>query len=310
MVAEVQPRELIELNRLEPDKGLVPCIVYGPRAPCDDLSDYPVDAYLKDLRGRPTIVFVSSVDYAAKLAQAFTVAGVPARSIDGEMKDAERENVIAEFCAGRLKVLVSVQVLTEGFDAPETSGVILASKVTSEITLIQKIGRAMRPAPWVGKKDCICLDLFGSCKALNLLPSSDRAYSLEGAALRRSATGEMLDMPQCPRCGMVFECGMWSGGACPQCGWVRPPKKDPRVAKQEREEYLEGRLQTASGRNAVKWLQEELTKRRGHTGGVLIGFSKVFHRFPYGPERRESGFDECLKRERQEREARGRRTGT
>lgn len=311
MVAEVQPRELIALNRVEPTMGLVPCRVLGPRAACDDLSDYPVDAYKQDCAGRPCIVFVGSVKYAGELAQSFCVAGVPARSIDGAMTDADRERVIQDFRAGLLKVLVSVQVLTEGFDAPETSAVILASKVLSEVTLVQKVGRAMRPAPWAGKTDCICLDLFGSCKALNLLPSSDRTYSLEGKAIKRSATGELLDLSQCPQCGSCFECGMWSGGRCPQCGWIRPPKKNPAVVKQERQEYLEGQLQTASGRNAVKWLQEQLAKRRGRTGGILIAFSKVFKRFPRGPERRESGFDKCIAIERAAREAReSRRTGT
>jgi superfamily II DNA or RNA helicase len=311
LVARVQPRELIALNQQDPTQGLVPCIVVGPSAPVDDLSDYPVDAYRKDCAGRRAIVFVSSVKYASELASAFNLAGIPARSIDGTMADTDRERILADFRSGKLMVLTSVQILTEGFDCPEVSAVILASKCSSEIGYIQKTGRGLRPAPWVGKRDCIVVDLFGSSKALQILPSSDRTYSLDGQALRRSDTGEMIDLPQCPRCGMFFECGMWSGGACPKCGWIRPPKRDPRVVKKEREQYVEGKLQTDSGRSAVKWLQEQLLKRGGHTGGVLIGFSKVFHRFPFGPERRESGFNECIARERAERESRAkRRTGT
>lgn len=309
MVAEVQPKELIALHEKDPTMGLVPCTVIGPRVAVENLCDYPVDAYRSDCDGRQAIVFVGSVKYAAELARAFTVAGYPARSVDGAMTDADRERTIAEYNARKLRVLVSVMVLTEGFDAPETSAVILASKVSSEVTLIQKTGRGMRCFP--GKKDCIILDLYGSCHALHILPDSDRAYSLEGQAVR-SLNGEMIDMPQCPQCGMVFECGMWTGGPCPRCGWVRPAKPNPRVVYQEKIALQESNLaKRPTQQNRAEWLRAELIKQKGATGGILGRYAK---RFPFPPQlrwpntaiRNASGFNQCLAEERAERERRNR----
>lgn len=288
MVAEVQPRELIASGTL------VPCRVIGPRTAVDKLCDYPVDAYRADCSGRQAIVFVGSVQYAADLAQSFSVAGIPARSIDGAMSDADREQTIDAFRSRRLLVLTSVMVLTEGFDAPETSAIILARKVGSEVAYIQMVGRGMRRAP--GKKDCICLDLYGSSHALHILPDSDRAYSLEGKAVRRSPTDELIDLPQCPACGTFFECGMWSGGRCPSCGWCRPPKKNPAVAHQEKIELQESRLQRMpSQQRKVQWLTEQLLKRGGHTGGILVQFSRIFHHFPNHTLREQSGFNKAAR---------------
>lgn len=303
LVARVQPRELIALNAFEPSQGLVPVTVIGPRTEVKNLCDYPVDAYRADCAGRPAIAFVGSVKEAERLAEAFSVAGIPSRSIDGTMSGDDRLRFVDDFRAGKFLVGVSVQVLTEGFDYPEVSAVILASRCGSEINYVQKTGRGMRPAPWAGKRNCIVLDLLGSSHTLHILPDSDRAYSLEGHAVRRSVSGELIDMPQCPRCGTCFECGMWSGGPCPKCGWVRAPKRNPAVVRQEKIELRENQLtRSPSMQSQVRWLQEELTKQHGRTGGLLIRFKRAFGRFPFAPQREQSGFNECLKREKAERE--------
>ncbi len=301
MIAEVQPRELIALHEQDPSMGLTPVRVIGPRAAVDNLCDYPVDAYRADCDGRQCIAFVGSVKEAARLASAFSVAGYPARSIDGSMDDADRERNIDAFRSGALRVLTSVQVLTEGFDAPETSAVILARKVGSEVTYIQMTGRGMRAAP--GKRDCIVLDLYGSSHALKILPDSDRNYSLEGSAVR-SAMGELQEITQCKGCGRWFPCGVFAGGQCPTCGWTRPAKPDPRVVHQEKIELQYSRLSNPTNTAKIAWLQTELAKRRGRMGGILIAFNRKFHHFPNTALRQSSGFDECLKRERLERERR------
>ena len=78
LVARVQPRDLIALNAVEPTQGLVPVTVTGPRTEVKNLCDYPVDAYRADCSGRPAIAFVGSVKEAERLADAFTLAGIPA----------------------------------------------------------------------------------------------------------------------------------------------------------------------------------------------------------------------------------------
>ena len=295
MVAEVQPRELIAAG------FLVPVKVFGPRRTVDNLSAYPVDEYRLRCSGRQAIVFVSSVKQAADTATQFTLAGIPARSIDGAMDDDARADAIAAFRAKSIRVLTSVMVLTEGFDAPETSAIILARKVGSEVTYIQMTGRGMRIAP--GKSDCIVCDLYGSSHDLHILPDADRVYSLDGKAVR-SASGDVLDMPQCPACGTFFACHMFRGGPCPNCGWVRPSKPDPRVVEQQRIQLQYENLSRPSDANKVDFLATELAKRKGRTGGILIAFERKFHHYPNTAQRERSGFNAALKVERVAREAR------
>jgi DNA repair protein RadD len=223
LIPVAQPKELIALGHL------VPVTVIGPTRRTKTLAGDPVTAYLSLLSGRQTIVFCSSVAFARKLADRYRSAGVPAECVDGKMTADARHAAIRDFRASRLRILTSVQVLTEGFDAPETSGVILASTCSVPSSLIQKVGRGMRPAPWIGKTDCIVLDLKGSCRELAMLPDDDRVYSLEGKAIR--AAEGLTPIRQCPECGHQFHAAQFKDRTCPGCGHQTKGRQDPAVRR-------------------------------------------------------------------------------
>lgn len=121
-------------------------------------------------RDRRTICFCVTVSHAKQLAETLRRLNVPAATIHGEMKGAERSAVLKDFRDGALQVLTNVGVLTEGFDDPEVSCVAMARPTKSEALYVQCVGRGMRLAS--GKKDCIVLD-FVDLSAMNLvtLPS-------------------------------------------------------------------------------------------------------------------------------------------
>ena len=113
-----------------------------------------VETYLKkaDEYGQ-TIVFAVSIDHAIALAKLFNLAGVKAKYIVSSIKDMgtgvtispkEINESIEAYKAGKVQVLVNVNILTEGIDLPMTKTVFLARPTVSTILMTQMIGRALR----------------------------------------------------------------------------------------------------------------------------------------------------------------------
>lgn len=109
---------------------------------------------------RPTIAFMPNVATAHKLAEAFQAIGVCAGIVTGQMNSTDRKAVYARYNSGECQVLVNCMVLTEGFDAPLTSCVIIGRPTLNPGLYIQCVGRGLRLAP--GKSDCLVLDIAGA----------------------------------------------------------------------------------------------------------------------------------------------------
>ncbi len=75
---------------------------------------------------RPTIVFGVSIKHSKYIANIFKQNGVPSGHIDGEMPEIEREEQLDKLDKGKIKVLSNCMVLTEGWDQPKVSCVIIA----------------------------------------------------------------------------------------------------------------------------------------------------------------------------------------
>lgn len=130
---------------------------------------------------RPTIVFMPDVATCHRMAEAFkTVCGVPAEVISGEMGGDARRAVYARFSAGTTRILVSCMVLTEGFDAPQTSCVIIGRPTLNPGLYIQMVGRGLRLHPESGKTDCLVLDIAGASLKHNLAGVNDLESDCSG----------------------------------------------------------------------------------------------------------------------------------
>lgn len=109
--------------------------------------------------GRSTVVFAPLVASARSFASAFIAAGIPAAAIWGEQDKRERAETIAAYNRGDILVLCNANALTEGFDAPRTSCVILPPGSRGRV--IQRAGRGLRywldgPVPRE-EQDCVLL---------------------------------------------------------------------------------------------------------------------------------------------------------
>jgi len=167
---------------------------------------------------RRTIVFCSTVAHAEHVAEAFRTEGVAAETVTGETAAGERADILARLDSGETQVLVNVAVATEGFDCQPVSCVMLLRPCSHKSTMIQMIGRGLRPVDpelysGVVKTDCLVLDFGTSVLTHGSLEQDvdldDRLREEEGEAPTKTCpecTAEVhLSVRECPFCGHVFE---------------------------------------------------------------------------------------------------------
>ena len=177
---------------------------------------------------KSVLIFTASVDHCKHVAekiQAFS--GKECAIVTGDTSPAERAEIIARFKGEfipadlfgtpkpPLKFLANVNVLTCGFDAPNTDCVVMLRPTNSPGLLIQCAGRGTRLSPETGKSSCLFLDYGG-----NIL----RHGPLDMIKVKEPGSGKGGDAPakKCPQCLVLIHAGYT---ACPECGYVFPPKE-------------------------------------------------------------------------------------
>lgn len=178
---------------------------------------------------KSVLIFTASVDHCKHVAekiQAFS--GKECAIVTGDTSPAERAEIIARFKGEfipadlfgtpkpPLKFLANVNVLTCGFDAPNTDCVVMLRPTNSPGLLIQCAGRGTRLSPETGKTNCLFLDYGG-----NIL----RHGPLDMIKVKEPGSGKGGDAPakKCPQCLALIHAGYT---ACPECGYVFPPKEN------------------------------------------------------------------------------------
>ncbi|RYG36577.1 DEAD/DEAH box helicase [bacterium] len=116
-------------------------------------------AWQEHAEGRKTIVFCTGVDHAKDVAAVFEEHGVSARAVYGDMDRDARAATLRMFTSGQVQVLTSMDVLTEGFDEPSASCVLLIRPTQSWALFTQMVGRGLRL--FAGKSDCVVIDVVG-----------------------------------------------------------------------------------------------------------------------------------------------------
>lgn len=201
MVIGASVRELTDMG------FLVPCEVIAPPVKLDQgqLALDPVAAYQELGAGRQAVLYTGFVADAHEAARRFVEAGIPAAAVDGAMPMADRDDVLQRFASGDLRVVTNVNVLTEGWDAPQTAVCILGRRVGHAGLYLQMVGRVLRPAE--GKTSALVIDLAGSAVEHGT-PDEDRDYSLQGNGIaRQKSTKEALTVCRnCGRFGRTYPC--------------------------------------------------------------------------------------------------------
>ena len=190
------------------------------------MTTLAVDFWQNVAAGRQTIAYAVSQGHACNLVKAFRDKGIIADLILSTSKtsQSERERVKRDFEARRIKVLVNVAVVTEGFDLPDASCVMITRPTKSLALYLQMVGRGLRPKEDDGY--CLVLDLAGNAYEHGQ-PEKEREWSL--AARGNPAAGEP-PVSHCPECYFTTHpknqkcpgCGADLGKYCGNCGAFRP----------------------------------------------------------------------------------------
>lgn len=114
---------------------------------------------------RRGITFSPTVACANEWAAAFNELGIRSRVVVGSTPRTERHEAYQMLRDNEIDMLVSVMVLTEGFDLPAVELAVIGRPTKNEALYVQMVGRVLRPSDHTGKQDALVLDVCGAVGA-------------------------------------------------------------------------------------------------------------------------------------------------
>jgi len=251
----------------------------------DELMDKPtitgcaVEHYVKLCPNEPAIAFCASVKHAKHVAEQFNSVGIPSESIDGKLDDTIRKERIENLANGKIKVLTSCEIISEGTDIPVVSVGILLRPTASMGLFLQQCGRILRP--FKGKKHSTILDHVGNTLRHGF-PDDDREWTLDGIKKKARNISEEneINIVQCQSCYLMFRRVQKQ---CPFCGWVVPVQSreieqvDGELVKISDEEKRKMRFEKKHEIRQARTEEElrEVAKKRGYKPGWVYWVMKV-----------------------------------
>lgn len=218
-----------------------------------DLMENVVRDWQKYCEGMQTLVFAASVQHSISLCSVFNEKGIPAAHIDGKTDKPTREAVLSDLSTGKVRVVSNFGVLTEGFDCPAVSALILARPTMSMALYKQMVGRGLRIND--GKKHAVILD-YGKNVTRHTWPTNDPPADLTDGLSQEKYSKAQKDK----------EIGAW---ICPSCLSAVPIESkqcscgflfEQKQAKQREKEYKLKQLKKFDQENVLT--EGEKIKRR------------------------------------------------
>jgi DNA repair protein RadD len=196
--------------------------------------------YRKHAEGLPGLAFCTSVQHAHHVAEQFRNAGVSALALNGGTDKDVRRLAVQDFRDGKIKILASCDLFSEGFDVPGAHIGILLRPTVSEGLFLQQVGRLLRPA--AGKTTAIILDHVGNTQKFGM-PDETREWELTADIVHKKKAKPGIRV--CPKC---FAASPARARTCVECGHVF--EVQPRQEVKEKDGEL------------VELTAEQIAKRR------------------------------------------------
>ena len=185
-----------------------------------------IEHYERYAPGTKAVVFCCNIAHAKHIRDSFRDVGHNAEIITGNHAKTHRAEIIQRFRDGALKILVSVDVVSEGFDLPDIETAILLRPTMSETLFIQQTARSLRASP--GKSFAVIIDAVGNIHRHGF-PWEDRDYTLEGRKPTVKDISQTCEkIARCEVCFHVYEAFR---DKCPFCGAGHEKKQ--RVIKEK-----------------------------------------------------------------------------
>ena len=246
----------------------------------EDAMDKPVITgsavahYTKYAAGKRAIAFCVSVKHAKDVAQDFRAAGYTASHVDGGMDEKERDSVLKAFEDGRIQVLTSCDLVSEGFDLPAVEVAILLRPTKSLSLYLQQCGRAIRPHD--EKDHTIILDHAGNTMRHGFIDDEREWVLTDGEARKGAKKDAVASIRTCTQCFAVHK----PMPACPMCGFAYP-LKSRKVMQQDGELHILNKSGQAGERTQEDVLNEKfrvlvnVARKRGYSNPSRWAFNVI-----------------------------------
>lgn len=146
-------------------------------------------AYVEHAGQRSGILFAPTVESACTFAEELGAQGIVTEVVHGALARDERRAILGRLESGETQVISNCMVLTEGFDSPKVSCIVIARPTKSSGLYQQMVGRGLRPDPSIPREgqDCLILDVVGASQTHGLASlvdlSSKEIRILDGQGL-------------------------------------------------------------------------------------------------------------------------------
>lgn len=220
--------------------------------------------YRRFCNQKRAIAFCCSTKHAQSVSDAFNREGVQAATMLGSTPTEQRDDMVRQFAAGTIQLLVTVDVVSEGFDCPDAEAAILLRPTASLGLYLQQVGRVLRPAP--GKDAAVILDHVGNVHRHGF-PDDIHDWSLDDRLKRTRAGGPAAPCVRtCETCFAAFA----PAPQCPVCGEACAPAPARRLREVDgelKELKREAVRQRVAERKRARSLPELLAiaRQRGYS---------------------------------------------
>jgi DNA repair protein RadD len=261
------------------------------RVDTDPLVGDIVSHWFKYANGLKTIVFAVNVKHSRHIAGEFEKAGVKAEHLDGSTPKAERDAILARLASGETTIVVNCMVLTEGYDLPAISCLVLARPTKQQGLYRQMVGRGLRPSD--DKSWLVVLDHSGAIYRhgcvedpieWTLAPdkrAANRAHN--GRPVRDTDGSYKSRLVDCKDCGAKRKAGC----ACVHCGYYPKPPADAIVFEDGSlalyDRQSRAARQTGDPHEQARWhgMLAHYAKLHGHKPGwAAYKFKEQFGHWP------------------------------
>ena len=189
-----------------------------------------VSHYKRLAAGKQAVCYCHSIDAAKHAAAEFNKNGIPAAEVDGTTPRSERDELVKKFRDGAIKVMVNVNLFTEGVDLPDVDAVILARPTSSLSLYLQFAMRCLNPRRG---KVAVIIDHANNVEKFGY-PDSERNWLQlvkTGAKTRKNAETDNFNIVTCETCFAVLESRTIKTGTCPYCdALIKQKRPDKPVA--------------------------------------------------------------------------------
>ncbi|WP_367302464.1 DEAD/DEAH box helicase [Lactobacillus helveticus] len=177
-----------------------------------------VKQYKRIASGMQAVVYTYSIDSAIKIANEFNSEGISAVEVDGTTSKEKRDLAVRKFREQKIKILVNVNLFTEGVDLPNVDCVIMARPTASLALYLQFSMRCLNPRKG---KTAIIIDHANNFKTFGY-PDDDRDWKQAIKSGKQKSKSLLTDpglaIVTCDYCFAVVKASEVKDGKCPICG--------------------------------------------------------------------------------------------